>query len=77
MNLYNLPGLSGYKTALGAWGLILIGAGGILGSLGAFISGSSTFAEVQEGLMTSFVTFSAGLTALGFGHKMQKAEEKK
>ncbi len=83
MNLYNIPGVDGYKTLLGSWGTFLVGFAGTLttlatavAALGSLLSGTtdlSVFGQQIEPFLLSLGAMFGGLMGLGIGHKIEKA----
>ena len=62
--------LDGYKTKIGGWGMIMSAIVGIIGHY-----------EPSTGLPampldSAWITLSAGFTAIGIGHKVQKLIDK-
>ncbi len=62
--------LDGYKTTIGAVGLILTGVTGLIGHYWP-----DTGIPAMP-IDSAVLTISSGVTALGIGHKMQKIIEK-
>ena len=60
--------MKGWKTKVGAIGLVLTGIGTVIGGIDF-----ETFAVDSDKLTTGFGMIGAGLTAFGIGHKIEKA----
>ena len=62
--------MSGWKTKAASTGMILMGLGTMIAGVMEFFDGVPTGAEtVQSG----FLMVTAGLAAMGIGHKIEKA----
>lgn len=83
MTIFDIPYINGYKTAIGGWGLLLVGIAKALVDLSNLVAhvGNCLAGQIdlltcfQDGqsLLTAMVISFGGLAALGIGHKIQKA----
>lgn len=72
MKLFDLPYLSGYKTALAGWALLLVGVGNLTYTIGMILLGEMTLESILPAIQQS----AAGLAVLGIGHKAQRLLDK-
>ena len=84
MTIYDIPFIpNGYKSAIGSWGLLLLGVAGFIFTVGEFvtaiaecINGSLTLNQcVEQGQMTFLSMISAfeGIKGIGIAHKIVKS----
>lgn len=77
MNLFNIPGMNGFKTAIGGWALLITGLGELMFTVGQCIGGvldlNVCFEKLPQ-LFNGVVTAAMGLGVLGLGHKLTKKD---